>query len=92
MVPKDASGAGSCLEAAFRLESRPDFRWPQLEVTRKEQHDRRRSVGVERRGNKILGGSDPTLSGLGAAQRHGRQGSLPPTLSSKFLAPSPAEL
>ena len=27
---------------------------------------------------RSLGGSDPSLSGLAAAQRHGRRGSLPP--------------
>jgi len=32
----------------------------------------------------FLGGSDPTLSGLGAAQRLRRRGSLPPKLSSRF--------
>jgi hypothetical protein len=40
-------------------------------------------VGTERGASKILGGSDPTLSGFLAAQRHGRRGSLPPKLSSR---------
>jgi len=34
--------------------------------------------------NRFLGGSDPTLSGLGAAQRLRRRGSLPPNLSSRL--------
>lgn len=80
---KDASGTRRGPEAAFRLYLRPDFRWPQVEVARKEGHDRRRRLGVERGENRILGGSDPTLSGLAAAQRLRRRGSLPPKLSSR---------
>jgi hypothetical protein len=38
-------------------------------MTRKEGDNRRRSNGVGRGENQILGGSDPTLSGLAAAQR-----------------------
>jgi len=78
---KDASGTKNCAEATFRLDLRPEVHWPQVEVPRKEEDDRRRSTRVERGENRILGGSDPTLSGLGAAQRHGRRGSLPPKLS-----------
>jgi len=89
---KDASGTERGPEAAFRVDLRPGFLWPQVEVARKERDDRRRSIGVERGENRILGGSDPTLSGLGAAQRLRRRGSLPPNLFSKLLAPSPAEL
>jgi hypothetical protein len=33
---------------------------------------------------EFLGGSNPTLSGLGAAQRLWRRGSLPPKLSSRL--------
>jgi hypothetical protein len=33
--------------------------------------------------NRFLGGSDPTLSGMEAAQRLRRRGSLPPKLSSR---------
>ena len=66
---KGASGTMDCSEATIRLDLRPDFCWPQFEVPRKERHNRRRSVGVERGENKILGGSDPTLSGFSAAQR-----------------------
>jgi hypothetical protein len=80
---KGASGTMDCSEATIRLDLRPDFCWPQFEVPRKERHNRRRSVGVERGENKILGGSDPALSGFSAAQRHGRRGSLPPNLTSR---------
>jgi hypothetical protein len=89
---KDASGAGKRTEAPFHLDLRPEFHWPQTEVARKEEDDRRRSVGTERGENQILGGSDPALSGLAAAQRLRRRGSLPPNVSSRTLAPSLAEL
>src|SRR6266581_5636815 len=75
---KDASGTRRGPEAAFRADLRPGFHWPQVEVARTEGDDRRRSIGVERGENRILGGSDPTLSGLAAAQRLRRRGSLPP--------------
>jgi hypothetical protein len=39
---------------------------------------------VVRGENRISGGSDPTLSGLAAAQRLRHRGSLPPKLSSRF--------
>jgi len=81
---KDASGTRRGPEAAFRVDLRPGFQWPQLEVARTEGDDRRRSIGVERGENRILGGSDPTLSGLAAAQRLRRRGSLPPKLFSKL--------
>jgi len=79
---KDASGTRRGPEAAFRVDLRPGFHWPQVEVARTEGDDRRRSIGVERGENRILGGSDPTLSGFSAAQRQTRRGSLPPNLSS----------
>src|SRR5260370_39214582 len=81
---KDASGTRRGPEAAFRVDLRPGFQWPQIEVARTEGDERRRSIGAERGENRILGGSDPTLSGLGAAQRLRRRGSLPPKLSSRF--------
>jgi hypothetical protein len=80
---KDASGTRRGSEAAFRMDLRRDFRWPQVEVAGKERDERGRSIRTERGENGILGGSDPTLSGLAAAQRHGRRGSLPPKLSSR---------
>jgi hypothetical protein len=80
---KDASGTHRGPEAAFRMDLQPDFRWPQLEVAGKERDKRRRSIGAERGEEGILGGSDPTLSGLAAAQRLRRRGSLPPKLSSR---------
>jgi hypothetical protein len=52
-------------------------------VQEKNQDNRRRSVGTEGGENRFLGGSDPTLSGLAAAQRLRRRGSLPPKLSSR---------
>ena len=81
---KDASGTRRGPEVAFRVDLVPGFQWPQVEVARRERDDRRRSIGVERGENRILGGSDPTLSGLAAAQRLQRQGSLPPKLYSRF--------
>src|SRR5258708_27464432 len=83
-VQKDASGTVQGTERAFPVDLRPDFRWPQLEVAGKERDERRRSIGTERGEDQILGGSDPTLSGLAAAQRLRRRGSLPPKLSSRF--------
>src|SRR6266436_5009425 len=81
---EDASGTRRGPEAAFRVDLRPGFQWPQVEVARTEGDDRRRSIGVERGENRILGGSDPTLSGFSAAQRLRRRGSLPPKLSSRL--------
>ena len=49
----------------------------------KNQDTRRRSGERDTGENRFLGGSDPTLSGLAAAQRLRRQGSLPPKLSSR---------
>ena len=80
---KDAFRTRRGPEAGLRVDLRPGFQWPQVEVARKVRDDRRRSIGVERGENRILGGSDPTLSGLGAAQRLRRRGSLPPNLPSK---------
>jgi len=80
---KDASGTRRGPEAAFRVDLRPGFQWPPVEVARTEGDDRRRNIGVERGENQILGGSDPTLSGLAAAQRPRRRGSLPPNLPSR---------
>src|SRR5713101_9333567 len=79
---KDASGTRKGPEAAFRVDLRPGFQWPQVQVAGREGDDRRRSIGAERGENRILGGSDPTLSGMEAAQRLRRRGSLPPKLSS----------
>ena len=81
---KDACGTGRGPEAAFRVELRPDFQWPQVEVAGKERDARRRNIGTERGENRILGGSDPTLTGFAAAQRLRRRGSLPPKLSSRL--------
>src|SRR5882762_8482392 len=81
---KDASGTGKGPEAAFRVDLRPGFQWPQVEVAKTEGDDRRRSIRAERGENRILGGSDPTLSGFSAAQRLRRRGSLPPRLSSRI--------
>jgi hypothetical protein len=78
---KDACGTRRGSEAPFRMDLRPGFRWPQIEVAGKERDEQRRSVRTERGENRILGGSDPTLSGMGAAQRLRRRGSLPPNLS-----------
>src|SRR5258708_26652997 len=80
---KDASGTRRGPEATFRTDSRPDFCWPQVEAAGKERDERRRSIGAERGEHRILGGSDPTLSGFSAAQRLRRRGSLPPKLSNR---------
>jgi len=81
---KDASGTRRGPKAAFHVDLRPGFQWPQVEVAQREGDDRRRSIGAERGENRILGGSDPTLSGFAAAQRLRRRGSLPPKLSSRL--------
>src|SRR5882724_297020 len=81
---KDASGTRRRPEAAFRTDLRRDFQWAQVEVAGKERDERRRSIGAERGEHRIWGGSDPTLSGLAAAQRLRRRGSLPPKLFSKL--------
>ena len=81
---KDASGTRRGPEAAFPVDLRPGFHWPQVEVAGREGDDRRRSIGAERGESRILGGSDPTLSGMEAAQRLRRRGSLPPKLSRRF--------
>ena len=55
---------------------------PGRKVEERKRDSRRRSVGMDGGENRFLGGSDPTLSGLAAAQRLRRRGSLPPKLSS----------
>jgi hypothetical protein len=67
----------------FRLDFRPVFHLPQIEAEEKTQHTGDGASRGERRENRFLGGSDPTLSGLAAAQRLRRRGSLPPKLSSR---------
>ena|SRR5437867_9781235 len=89
---KDASGTGRGPEAGFRVDLRPGFHWPQVEVAGKERDERHRSIGAERGENRILGGSDPTLSGLAAAQRLWRRGRYRPSCPAHFLAPPPADL
>ena len=81
---KDAFRTRRGPEAGLHVDLRPGFRWPEVEVARTEGDDRRRSIGIERGENRILGGSDPTLSGFAAAQRLRRRGSLPPKLSSRL--------
>jgi hypothetical protein len=51
------------------------------ELQEKKRDNRRRRVGTDGGENRFLGGSDPTLSGMEAAQRLRRRGSLPPKLS-----------
>ncbi len=53
-----------------------------VKVQERNGDNRRRSEGMDGGENRFLGGSDPTLSGMEAAQRHGRRGSLPPNLFS----------
>src|SRR5260370_37581622 len=67
-VQKDAPGTERGPEAAFRVDLRPGFHWPQVEVARKERGDPRPSIGGEGGGKPILGGKDPTFSGLAPAQ------------------------
>src|SRR5258708_21750378 len=45
---KDASGTRRGPDAAFRMDLRPDFPWPQVEVAGKERDQRRRGIGAER--------------------------------------------
>jgi hypothetical protein len=81
---KDSSGTRRGSEAAFRMDLWPGLGGPQVQVAGKERDERRRSIRTERGENRILGGSDPTLSGFSAAQRPRRRGSLPPKLFSKL--------
>src|SRR5882762_9452172 len=46
---KDASGTRRGPKAAFRVDLRPGFHWPQVEVARTEGDDRRRSMSGARR-------------------------------------------
>jgi hypothetical protein len=57
------------LRSDFGLDLRPVFCWPPAQPTEQEQHNRRRSIRRGPRRKLFLGGSDPTLSGLAAAQR-----------------------
>jgi hypothetical protein len=82
---KDASRARRCPEAAFCLDLRPVFPWAQLEAPRKEAHNRRRSLGMDKGEKRILGGSDPTESGFSAAHRLRRRGSLPPNFFTRLV-------
>src|SRR6185437_5589540 len=77
-------GNGQGPEAIFHVDLPPDFSGPQGEVARKEGDNRRRSLGMDAGENRFLGGSDPTLSGLSAAQRLRHRGSLPPKLPRRF--------
>jgi hypothetical protein len=43
----DACGTRRGLEVTFRVDLRPDFQWPQVEVARTEGDERRRSIGAE---------------------------------------------
>jgi hypothetical protein len=67
----------------FGLDLRPVFHLPQMEAEEKKQHTGDGAFGEERGENRFLGGSDPTLSGLAAARRLRRRGSLPPKWSSR---------
>lgn len=50
-------------------ELRRGFRWAPREMPRGEEHGSRRSIRKGTGRKLFLGGSDPTLSGLAAAQR-----------------------
>ena len=43
-------------------------------IQERNEDNLRRSVGMDGGGNRFLGGSDPILSGMGAAQRPGAPG------------------
>src|SRR5258708_34055367 len=88
---KDASGTRRGPEAAFRVDLRPGFQWPQVEVAGREGDDRRRSIGAERGENRILGGSHPTLSGFATAPPPPPPGAPPPKLATR-IPPSAAAL
>src|SRR5882762_3698439 len=71
------------------------LRFPAADLSRFPERDERTAMysrtlkrrvatfGAERGEHRILSGSDPTLSGLAAAQCLRRRGSLPPNLSSR---------
>jgi hypothetical protein len=73
-----------CPRSDFGLDLRPVFQWPHVQPQEQDQLNRRLSFRKGLRTKPFLGGSDPALSGLAAAQRLRRQGSLPPKLSSRF--------
>src|ERR1700716_2589005 len=56
---------------------------PAAEDLGNEEHGLRRSAPKEQGRKAFWGGSDPTLSGLPAAQRRRRRGSPPPKLCRK---------
>jgi hypothetical protein len=68
----------------FGVDLRPVFHLPQIEAEEKRQHTGDGAFGEEHGENRFLGGSDPTLSGLAAAQRLRRRGSLPPKWSNRL--------
>lgn len=87
---KSSDGRKGCL---LRRGNMPkqflDWIWGQVsngdrqKLEQKNEDARRRSEGMDGGEDRFLGGSDPILSGLAAAQRLRRQGSLPPKLSSR---------
>jgi hypothetical protein len=83
---------GICRRSDFCLVLRPVVRWPHAQPPGQHHYNRHRSIRRGPRRKLFLGGSDPTLSGLAAAQRLRRRESLPPKLSSRFPAPSSAEM
>ena len=78
--------------SGFCFDLRPVFQWPQVQPHSQERHNRRPSIRNGLRRKPFLGGSDPTLSGLTAAQRLRRRGRYRPSCPTEFLAPSPGEL
>lgn len=67
--------------SGFCLKLRPVFQWPQVQPLKQKQYNLRWSIRNGARREPFLGGSAPALSGLAAAQRLRRRGSLPPNVS-----------
>src|SRR5258708_39016851 len=61
---KDASGTRRGPEAAFRVDLRPGFHWPQVEVAGRKGDGRRRSHGGGGGGKRKFCGSRPPLEGI----------------------------
>jgi hypothetical protein len=76
----------------FGLDFRPVFHLPQIEAEEKTQHTGDEAFEGERGEKRFLGGSDPTLSGLAAANAFGAGGRYRPSWPADLLAPSPTEL
>jgi hypothetical protein len=88
VLPGGAKGCfddGICPRSDFCSVLRPVVHWPHAQPSGQHHYNRHQSIRKGRGRKLFLGGSDPTLSGLAAAQRLRRRRSLPPKLSTDSL-------